>query len=87
MEILGVALAVNDPSTAVAGWSILGVFTGLAVVATLVALVVNIRLTWQSSVDEAKAIADNNAATAAVDNKVSSSANDFVANLENAGAV
>ena len=45
MEMLGVALAVNNDYQ-IAGWCILGVFTGLAVVGVLATLVYKIYSTY-----------------------------------------
>jgi hypothetical protein len=78
MEILGITLTVTGYTTA--GWSILGVFTGLVVVASLVALGVSIRLAWLAR------ITNTERATAAAP-VLPASANAFVVNLENAGAV
>ena len=93
MEILGITLTITGYTTA--GWSILGVFTGLVLVASLVALVVSIRLAWLADIDDAKVIANAERATAPVvpvapvdrAHVLPASANAFLVNLENAGAV
>lgn len=82
MEILGVALTTAGYTTA--GWSILGVFTGLVLVASLVALGVSIRFAWLARIDDAE-VATAPVAPAA--HTLPASANAFLVNLENAGAV
>jgi hypothetical protein len=84
MEILGITLTITGYTTA--GWSILGVFTGLVLVASLVALGVSIRLAWLAGIDDAKVINNAERATAAAP-VLPASANAFLVNLENAGAV
>jgi hypothetical protein len=80
MEMIGVALAVNN-NYQIAGWCILGVFTGLAVVGALTTLVYNIYSTYKidavPKVGEVKPPADS----------VSVSATNFTATLEQSAAV
>jgi hypothetical protein len=96
MEILGVALITAGYTTA--GWSILGVFTGLVLLASLVALGVSIRLAWLAGIDDAEGAAAPVAPAAPAAPAVPAapidrahvlpaSANAFLVNLENAGAV
>jgi hypothetical protein len=86
MEILGVTLILAGASTG--GWSVLGVFTSIAVIPVLVTLVVNIYKTQGMGVDPnlPKLVAVPASAKPVIV-PADSSAKAFVMNLEEAGAV
>ena len=86
MEILGVTLILAGASTG--GWSVLGVFTSIAMIPVLITLVVNIYKTWDIGVDTN--LPKPEAMPAAAKPGIipaDNSAKAFVMNLEEAGAV